>query len=107
MADVYIRVKTDNRRGLDDAIRAILAAGGNGGVDWPLERVLEVGDQATGTTALKDLYDQLGTRPGDVDLDALWKGLGVRETGGAIILDDKAPWAKYRRAITASVTAIR
>ena len=100
LADVQIRVQTDNRRGLDDAIRAILAAGGNGGVDWPLERVLAVGDEATGTTVLKDLYNQLGTKPGNVDLDALWKKLGVREEGKTVIFDDQAPWAKYRAAIT-------
>jgi predicted metalloprotease with PDZ domain len=107
LADVRIRAQTDNRHGLDDAIRAILAEGGNGGVDWPLERVLVAGDKATGTTALKDLYEQLGTKPGNIDLDALWKKLGVRESGGAIVFDDKAPWAKYRAAITASKNVAR
>lgn len=107
LADVQIRVQTENRRGLVDAIRAILAAGGNGAADWPLERVLKVGDQATGTTVLKDLYDQLGTKPGNVDLDALWKKLGVHETGGAIVFDDTAPWGKYRAAITASPNTVQ
>jgi hypothetical protein len=102
LADVSIRAQTDNRRGLDDAIRAILAAGGNGGTDWPIERVLVIGDQATGTTVLADLYEQLGRKPGHVDLDALWKKLGVQYSGGAIHFNDKAPWARYRAAITAS-----
>jgi predicted metalloprotease with PDZ domain len=101
LADVKIRVQTDNRRCLDDAIRAILAAGGNGGVEWPLDRVLAVGDKATGTTVLNDLYDQLGPQPGNVDLDALWKQLGVRYFRGKITFDDSAPWAKFRRAVTA------
>lgn len=101
LADVRIRVQTDNRQGVVDAIRAILARGGNGGVDWPLERVLTVGDEATGTTVLKDLYDQLGTNPGNVDLDALWKKLGVREEGKTVVFDDHAPWARCRVAITA------
>jgi predicted metalloprotease with PDZ domain len=101
LADVQIRAQTDNRRGVDDAIRAILAEGGNGGAEWPLERVLAVGERATGTTVLKDLYEQLGTKPGHVDLEELWRKLGVRESGGRIIFDDRAPWAKYRAAITA------
>lgn len=101
LADVQIRVQTDNRHGVDDAIRAILAEGGNGGAEWPLERVLDVGDKATGTTVLKDLYEQLGTQPGHVDLDEIWRKLGVRESGRRIVFDDDGPWAKYRAAITA------
>lgn len=101
LADVSIRAQTDNRRGVDDAIRAILAAGGNGGAEWPIERVFEVGDKATGTTVLKDLYEQLGPHRGQVDLGDLWKKLGIKESGGVITVDDHAPWAKYRAAITA------
>jgi hypothetical protein len=101
LADVRIRAQTDNRRSVDDAIRTILNAGGTGGVDWTLERVLHVGDKATGTTVLKDLYDELGQKPGNVDLDALWKKLGVKYTSGVVTFDDSAPWAKIREAITA------
>lgn len=101
LADVKIRVQTDNRHGLDDAIRGILAVGGNGGVVWPLDRVLAVGDKATGTTVLKDLYEELGPKPGNVDLRDLWKQLGVRHSHGTVTFDDSAPWAKYRAAITA------
>jgi hypothetical protein len=101
LADVRIRSQTGNRRSVDDAIRAILADGGNGGVNWTLDRVLTVGAKATGTTVLKDLYDELGLRPGNVDLDALWKELGVRYRFGEISFDGKAPLAKVRQAITA------
>jgi hypothetical protein len=61
-----------------------------------------VGDEASGTTTLKDLYEQLGPKPGNVDLDALWKKLGVRDIAGDITFEDHAPWAKFRTAITAS-----
>jgi hypothetical protein len=107
LADVWIRVRTDNRRSLEDVIRAILAAGGNGGANWPLDRVLAVGGRATGTTVLKDLYEQLGPKPGKVDLDTLWQQLGVRYLAGAIDFEENAPWAKYRAAITAPVTGVR
>jgi hypothetical protein len=101
LADVRIREQTDNRRSVDDAIRSILDAGGDGGSVWSLERVLKAGDKATGTTVLKDLHDELGSKPGDVDLDALWKKLGIRYERGIITFDDTAPDAKIRAAITA------
>jgi predicted metalloprotease with PDZ domain len=101
LVDVQIRAQTDNRRGLEDAIRAILNAGGTGGVDWPVARVLATGDKATGTTVLADFYKALGQQRGEVDLNELWKKLGVRHLGDAVVFDDGAPWAKYRAAITA------
>jgi len=101
LADINIRVHTRNQHGLEDAIRAILNDGGNGGAGWPLNRVLATGDEATGTTVLADLYKQLGQQRGVVDLDALWEKLGVRYSASAIVFDDTAPWAKYRVAITA------
>jgi hypothetical protein len=100
LADVQIRVKTNNCHSIRDAIRAILAVGGNGGSDWTLARVLQVGDKATGTTVLKDLHDELGPKPGSVNLPDLWKKLGVSEHDNVILFDDTAPWAKIRVAIT-------
>jgi hypothetical protein len=102
LADVQIRKKTNNRHGVDDAIRAILDAGGNGGAAWTLERVLTVGDEATETTVLKDLHNELGPKPGSVDLNALWRRLGVKYNKGAITLDNDAPDASIRTAITSS-----
>jgi hypothetical protein len=66
-----------------------------------LERVIKAGDKATGTTVLKDLHEELGTKPGTVDLDALWKKLGVKYDSGVITFEDTAPDAKIRAAITA------
>jgi predicted metalloprotease with PDZ domain len=102
LADVRIREQTGNRHSLDDVIRAILAAGGNGGANWSLKRVLGMGRKVTGTNVLKDLYDQLGPQPGHVDLDALWKRLGVMDRHGVISLDDSASLAGIRISITAS-----
>ncbi len=102
LADVRIREKTNNRHCVDDAIRAILDAGGNGGAHWTLERVLSVGDKATKTTVLKDLHRELGPQPGKVDLDALWQRLGVKYRNGSITFDDSAPLARVRTAITSA-----
>jgi hypothetical protein len=98
LADLEIRRRTKNARSLDDAIKGILAAGGDGSVHWDLARLLRVGDAATGTTVLADLHGELGFKPVKTDLDALWRRLGVKP-GWAVTFDDAAPEARLRRAI--------
>ena len=99
-ADIEIRTRTDNRRSLDDALRAVLAEGGNISVSWPIERVLEVGDRATGVSVLRELYDRMAPRAEKVDLDGMWKKLGVARQGDKVTFDDRAPLAKLRLAMT-------
>ena len=102
MADVEIRRATGNRKGLQDALRGIVAAGGTIDKDWPIAKALEVGDQVTGTTILTTLYKNMGEKSETTDLDALWKQLGVGVEGGKIVFDRAAPLAKEREKITAS-----
>src|ERR1022692_73230 len=78
LADVRIREQTHNRKGLQDALRGILAAGGNITQDWNIERAFAMGDKATGTTVLTDLYSEVRSKPDPVDLAALWKQLGIQ-----------------------------
>jgi hypothetical protein len=107
IADVGIRERTAGKRGLIDALRGILAAGGNSQVDWPIERALRAGDQAVGVPVLEELYAQMKDAPVAPDLGALWRSLGVvvqRGQGvqrGQIELDDRAPRAALRQAISA------
>lgn len=101
VADVEIRKKTHDRKGLQDALRAVVAAGGTVDQDWPLEKVFAVGDEATGTRVLTEMYAKWGREPVRVDLDGLWRQLGVRRSGGGVELDAKAPLAKVREGITA------
>jgi hypothetical protein len=100
-ADVEIRSRTDNRRGLQDGLRAIVAAGGSNAEDWPLERFLAAVDQATGVAAMVPLYARHRDAAIEVDLDDLWHRLGVRARGGSVVFDDAAPLAGVRRAISA------
>jgi hypothetical protein len=102
LAEIEIRSRTGNARGLQDALRAIVAEGGRISRSWPIERALEVGDRATGVPVLAQLYAQMKDRPLEVDLGALWRRLGVRLSGGEIVFDDDAPMAAIRRAITAA-----
>jgi hypothetical protein len=101
IADVEIRERTGNRRSLDDALRGIVAAGGTLAVRWPLAKTLETGDRATGLNVLGDLYARMATHPVRIDLADLWRRLGVRRVDGQVQLDDHAPLAEIRRAITA------
>ena len=100
MADVQIREKTHNRHGLQDALRAVVAAGGNVTVAWPLEKGFALGDKAVGVSVLEDLYAAWKDKPVAVDLDALWNKLGVALVDGKVVYDDKAPDAAIRKAIT-------
>ena len=100
LADVEIRERTGNRVGLEDALRAVVAQGGSIAERWPLQRALEVGDRAVGTRVLEELYAKMGSAPMKVDLDALFLRLGVALRRGVVELDDRAPLASIRRAIT-------
>ncbi len=100
-ADVLIRERSRGRHSLDDALRAIVAAGGTVARRWPLAQALALGDQATGTHVLEELHTQYGDRPAPFALDALWGKLGVvARRGGGVSLDERAPLASVRRAIT-------
>ena len=44
LADIEIHKQTNNRKGLDDALRGILNAGGEIRYDWPIEKALTAGD---------------------------------------------------------------
>ncbi len=101
VADVEIRKRTDNRFGLQDALRAILDEGGTLEQHWPVRQVLKTGDRATGVTVLIETYETWRAKPVQVDLDELWRQLGVERQGRRAVLHDDAPLAAVRRAITA------
>jgi hypothetical protein len=101
LADVRIRERTGNRAGLQDALRAIVAGGGNVEVSWDVRRTLAMGDKATGTNVLIELYDEMRATPVSPDLSQLWQRLGVKLSRDSVEFDDAAPLAAIRRAITA------
>ena len=105
-ADVTIRRQTGNRKGLQQALRAIVAKGGTIDHQWSLPQALEVGDKATGTHVLTELYDAWKDKPVSVDLPKLWSQLGVRQSSGGIEFVSDAPLANVREAITASANTV-
>jgi hypothetical protein len=101
MADITLREQSGNRHSLDDVLWAIGKTGTTDEAFWEIQQVLDVGDRATGSHVLHDLYEQLAQKPGTVDLEKLFARLGVRARGGSVVFDDAAPLAKIRRSITA------
>jgi hypothetical protein len=102
MADVEIHQRTNNRYGLQDALRGIVRAGGDMEHDWPLARALKAGDDAIGVPVLMDLYDRMKATAVTPDLAAMWRELGVRPSGDSVVFDQSAPQAAIVRSIMAS-----
>lgn len=99
LAEVEIRRRTDNRRGLQDALRAILAEG-NMETVATIESLLEIGDRAVGAPVLTELYGRMKDRPAPTDLEVMWRRLGIERNGRTVRFNDEAPDAEIRRAVT-------
>ncbi len=99
VADVEIRKETHNRKGLRDALRGIVNAGGTINQNWDLEQALKIGDRATGTHVLTRQYAEWKDKAVTVDLDRLWTELGVRSGPDGIEFAPSAPMAAIREAI--------
>jgi hypothetical protein len=102
MADIEIHQRTNNRYGLQDALRGIVRAGGNMEQDWPLARALKAGDEATGVPVLMELYSRMKASPVTPDLAAMWRDLGVRPFRDSVVFDQSAPQASIVRSIMES-----
>jgi hypothetical protein len=100
LADIEIRKQTQNKKGLQDALRGILDSGGDMLQDWDLPHALNAGDQSVGVNVLMKLYEKMRDAPMNVDLDALWKQLGVTAENDSAQFNDDAPLAAIRRSIT-------
>src|SRR6202030_4835550 len=95
-ADVEIRKQTHNQKGLQDALRGILDAGGDITHDWELTEALKIGDRATGKTVLSDQYAKWKDEPAQVDLASMWKELGIAPEGRSVRVTEDAPLAAVR-----------
>lgn len=99
LADIEIRQRTGNRKGLQDALRAIAAAGGTIETRSSLAYAFEIGDNATGVPALSELHERMKATAVHTNLAELWQSLGVEVRSGTVIFHDDAPLASVRRAI--------
>ncbi len=101
LADQRIRQQSKNRYGIDQALRGIVKAGYSMQSDdiWPLDKILKIADKASRTTALMTLYNEMKDKPVDVELQSMWKRLGVKLVGKRIIFDDAAPQVSMRKML--------
>ncbi|HME38319.1 MAG TPA: hypothetical protein VKG63_05080 [Steroidobacteraceae bacterium] len=99
-ADVKIREQTRNRVGLQTALQAILKQTSGYRAERSIDEVLRIGDAATGTRVLQDLYRESRDTALTPDLDLLWARLGVPNDPKSAAFDDHAPLAAIRSAIT-------
>lgn len=97
LADVALLQASGGRQGWRQAMQALLAAGADYRVVWDAARIVRTADQALGLRVLEPLYEQHRAQVVKVDLPALWRALGVASD----TLDNAAPWAALRQAITA------
>ena len=103
IADVEIRKQTSGRFGLEDALRGILAKGGDITVEWSITKTLATADEATGKKILQQQYEAWRKTPVKPDLTQLWRELGISVKDEKVTFDDKAPLASVRRSIVSGV----
>jgi hypothetical protein len=99
-ADLEIARRSNGRQTLQTALRGALVAGADTTVDWTPERFFAAADRALGRSILLPQYRRWATTPVAVDLDDVWRRLGVSVGKDGVALDDRAPEAWVRRAVT-------
>ena len=104
--DLEIRKRSEGSRSLDDVLRGVLAGGGSVAVRWDVARLAMSAESATGTTVLKEIYDEWSAKAVSPDLLAVWSSLGVRaDKSERVSFDDAAPFASIRREMTLKPSA--
>ena len=101
VADLRIHQQTNNKYGIEHALRAIQKGGGSMQLEniWSVEKVLAMGDKATGTKVLMTLYNDMKDKPVMTDLNAIWRDLGVSLKGNTIRYNNNALKTKIRESI--------
>ena len=99
LADVEIRQRTNNRKGLEDALRSIAKQGGTAASDWDAEEAVVAGDKGIGVKVLQNLYEKMADKPVSIDVPSYLRKLGVVKAGTSVRFDENAPLAAVRRAI--------
>lgn len=101
LADVGLRQATAGAFGLQDCLAALAEAGATPALRWTVDATLATCDRASGTRVMTELADRhrAGTEP--MELERLWRDLGIQPAGEGVVLRDDAPLAAIRQAITA------
>jgi hypothetical protein len=107
LADLAIRRESNGAKGLEDCLRGVLWSGLDGTQWTTVTNYGAACDRVTGTRAMSALIERHYNSAQAIDLDALWKELGVSLVGGRVALDDSAPSARWRKLIVPGIVQAR
>lgn len=101
LADIELRRATSGAKGIEDCLRGARRIGGPGTPTerWTLDMYVERCDRALGAPLMAGVMARYVGTARQVDLEALWRDLGVRVDGATVALDDTAPLAAIRKVI--------
>lgn len=99
MAEIEALQASAGRLGFSDCLRSVLADGGDVTTKWPTVRFLERCDSLLGKPVIAPLAERHIAKGSGMDLDRLWRRLGVALDQGAIRYDDAAELAWLRPLI--------
>lgn len=99
LADIGLRRDTDGAKGLEDCLAGALWDGFDGSKRTTLQDYAAACDRAVGSDTVSRLVARHMEGGQPMDLDALWRALGVRQDGHRILFDDAAPLARWRKMI--------
>ncbi|MGH6892476.1 MAG: hypothetical protein ACREEP_09485 [Dongiaceae bacterium] len=100
MAEIESLQASGGKVGFSDCLRGVLAEGGDVTVTWPTMKLMGRCDALLGRSVIVPLAEQHIARGSAMDLDQLWRRLGVSMAeGGGIRYDDGAELAWLRPLI--------
>jgi predicted metalloprotease with PDZ domain len=101
LLDVRMRIESDGKRSLDDAMREIRRCCGDAREKVESDELLAKLDRWYGKPIFTETASAALRSEGFPDVEAALEKLGVRVVDGHVALDDEHPAAKHRRAIMA------
>ena len=100
-AEIAIYQQSQGRFLLCDALRAVNRESGGIRAEWSPEKMMAVGDRATGTTALTNLYETFSDRGFNGSLSELFARLGIESSQSTSVeFNQRAELAELTRLIT-------
>jgi hypothetical protein len=100
LADVELRRRYSGTAGLEDGVRNVLSWGGSASKVWSLARVIEITDRRFPAPILAPLVAAHAEHGSPVDLDGLFRSLGVSlGPKGNVRFDEHAPLAGIRHSV--------
>jgi hypothetical protein len=99
MAEIESLQASGGKIGFSDCLRTVLSEGADVTVKWPTMKLLDRCDALLGRPVIKALANQHIEKGSAMDLDRLWRRLGVSLMDGVVHYDDSAELAWLRPLI--------